>query len=158
MDTSFRAFPSDGLWSYLHILSRVEHDLRGTHCHGRLALHSTFLLDSGAFGCSVLSTQPKLPTRRIERHLDWLPQARTSRIQEADMLWRRRTLALLHEELRTLALFDRVHDYATNPDPSDNRAYALRQIRRSQIMAEITNLSPSKPEYRNRTGIGTQRH
>jgi hypothetical protein len=77
MDTSFRAFPSDGLVVFhLYTLSRVEHDIRGTHCRGRLALHSTFLLDSGAFGCSVLSTQPKLPARPIERHLDWLPQAR----------------------------------------------------------------------------------
>jgi hypothetical protein len=65
------------------------------------------------------------------------------------MLRRQKTLALLHEELRTLALFDRVHDYATNPDPADNRAYEFRQIRRSQIMAEISKLSPSKPENRN---------
>lgn len=71
------------------------------------------------------------------------------------MLRRRRTLALLQEELRTLALFDRVHEYAANPNPADNRAYALRQIRRSQIMAEITKLSPSKPKYRNRAGIGS---
>ena len=54
------------------------------------------------------------------------------------MWWRRKTLALLHEELRTLALFDRVHDYAIDPDPADNGAYASRQIRRSQIMAEIS--------------------
>ena len=65
------------------------------------------------------------------------------------MLRRQKTLALLHEELRTLALFDRVHDYATDPDPADNHAYTLRQIRRSQIMAEISKLSPSKPEYWN---------
>ena len=71
------------------------------------------------------------------------------------MLRRRRTLALLQEELRTLALFDRVHDYATNPNPADNRAHASRQIRRSQIMAEITKLSSSKPEYRSRAGIGS---
>ena len=70
------------------------------------------------------------------------------------MLRRQKTLACLHEELRTLALFDRVHDYATNPDPADNRAYEFRQIRRSQIMAEISKQSPSKPEYRN-TRIGS---
>jgi hypothetical protein len=64
-------------------------------------------------------------------------------------------LARLHEELRTLALFDRVHEYATDPDPADHRAYAFRQIRRSQIMAEITKLSPSKPEYRNHARIGS---
>lgn len=71
------------------------------------------------------------------------------------MLRRQKTLALLHEELRTLALFDRVHDYATEPDPADNRAYASRQIRRSQIMAEISRLSRSKPGYRNHTRIGS---
>jgi hypothetical protein len=60
---------------------------------------------------------------------------------------RQKTLAHLREELGTIALFDRVHDYATNPDPADNRAYELRQIRRSQIMAEISTLScaPQKP-------------
>ena len=62
---------------------------------------------------------------------------------------RQKTLALLHEELGTLALFDRVHDYAIDPDPDDNDAYTLRQIRRSQIMAEINKLSRSKPEYWN---------
>jgi hypothetical protein len=71
------------------------------------------------------------------------------------MLRRQKTLARLHEELTTLTLFDRVHDYATDPDPADNRAYAFRQIRRSQIMAEIRELSPSKPEYRNHARIGS---
>jgi hypothetical protein len=65
------------------------------------------------------------------------------------MLLRQKTLALLHEELRTLALFDRVHDFATDHDPAADRAYASRQIRRSQIMAEINKLSRSKPEYWN---------
>ena len=63
------------------------------------------------------------------------------------MWWRQRTLRLLHEELRTLALFDRIHDYASNPDPAADHAHAVRQIRRSQIMAEITKLSSSKPDY-----------
>jgi hypothetical protein len=71
------------------------------------------------------------------------------------MLRRQKKLAHLREELATIALFDRVHDYATNPDPDDNRAYEFRQIRRSQIMAEIRNLSPSKPEYRNPARIGS---
>jgi len=71
------------------------------------------------------------------------------------MLRRRRTLALLQEELRTLALFDRVHEYATNPNPADNRAHASRQIRRSQIMAEIRKLNPPKREFRNHARIGS---
>jgi hypothetical protein len=64
-------------------------------------------------------------------------------------------LAHLREKLGTIALFDRVHDYATNPDPADNRAYEFRQIRRSQIVAEISKLSPSKLENRNHARIGS---
>ena len=64
-------------------------------------------------------------------------------------------MAHLREELGTIALFDRVHEYATNPDPADNRAYEFRQIRRSQIMAEISTLSPSKLENRNHARIGS---
>ena len=71
------------------------------------------------------------------------------------MLRRQKTLERLHEELGTIALFDRVHDYATDPDPADNRAYELRQIRRSEIMAEISKLSPSKLENRNQARIGS---
>jgi hypothetical protein len=68
-------------------------------------------------------------------------------------MWRRQKT--LHEELRTIALFDRVYHHAPNPDPAADRAYAVRQIRRSQIMAEISKLSPSKPEYRNPARIGS---
>lgn len=64
------------------------------------------------------------------------------------MLRRHKTLTLLHEELRTLALFDKVYDYAPNPDPAADHAYAVRQIRRSQIIAEINKRSRSKPDYR----------
>ena len=71
------------------------------------------------------------------------------------MLQKQKTLALLHEELRILVLLDRVHDYTPNPDAVADRAHANRQIRRSQIMAEIRKLSPSKPEYRNPAWIGT---
>ena len=68
---------------------------------------------------------------------------------------RQKTLACLQEELSTLAVFDRVHDYTRDPDPADNRAYTSRQIRRSQIMAEISRLSLSKPEHRNHARIGS---
>jgi len=68
---------------------------------------------------------------------------------------RQKTLTCLHEELRTLALFDRVHDYTIDPDPADNRAYASRQIRRSQILAEIEELSASKREQRNHARISS---
>ena len=52
-------------------------------------------------------------------------------------MWRRTTLATLHKELETLALFDRIHEYAPDSNPDKDRAYADRQMRRSQIMAEI---------------------
>ena len=71
------------------------------------------------------------------------------------MLPRQKTLAFLHEELRTLALFDRVHDYTIDPDPANDRAYASRQIRRSQIMAEIRRLNPRKREFRNHAWISS---
>jgi hypothetical protein len=71
------------------------------------------------------------------------------------MLRRQKTLAFLHEELRTLALFDRVREYAIDPDPAHDRAYAARQIRRSQIMAEIRRLNPPKRKYRNHTRISS---
>jgi hypothetical protein len=59
--------------------------------------------------------------------------------QEADM-WRRKMLASLRQELETIALFDRVHDFTLEHDSADDRAYASRQIRRSQILAEIKKL------------------
>ena len=63
------------------------------------------------------------------------------------MSWRRqKTLARLHEELSTIALFDRVHDFATGPDPDDNHAHVSRQTRRSEIMAEIIKLSANNTE------------
>ena len=66
---------------------------------------------------------------------------------------RQKTLARLHEELTTIALFDRVHDYSTDPDPADSRAYASRQARRSAIMAEIRMLSATTNHARMRTAV-----
>lgn len=57
---------------------------------------------------------------------------------------RQKVLARLHEELNTLALFDRLRDYATNTDAGADRAYDFRQIRRSQVMAEIKQLDASE--------------
>jgi hypothetical protein len=71
------------------------------------------------------------------------------------MLRQQKKLACLQEELRTLALLDRVLDYSLNPDPADNLAHASRELRRSQIEAEIRKLSPSKPEYANHTRIAS---
>jgi hypothetical protein len=71
-------------------------------------------------------------------------------------MWRRKkTLARLHEELRTIALFDRIHDYDPHPNRSGRDAHALRQLRRSQIIVEIENLKTTKPMLREQTGMGS---
>jgi hypothetical protein len=62
-------------------------------------------------------------------------------IEEADMSQRRNTLAHLHEELRNIEVFDRVHDYARDEDPVSERAYAIRQLRRKQLQDDIARLS-----------------
>jgi len=53
----------------------------------------------------------------------------------------RRTLAHLHEELRSIEVLDRIYDYATDEDPVSERAFAIRQLRRKQIQDEIGKLS-----------------
>jgi hypothetical protein len=116
------------------------------------------LLDSAPFGCSVLSApspEHTCQTDYTRRRVDWVSPKHVTSPNEADMLRRQKTLACLHEELGTLALFDRVHDYATVPDPASNLAYASRQIRRLQIMAEIRELSASKRESRNHARISS---
>jgi len=71
-------------------------------------------------------------------------------------MWRRqKALARLHDELNTLAVFDRVYDYTQHHDLADSRAHALRQMRRSQIMAEINNLSRSEQGNRSRVRISS---
>lgn len=60
-------------------------------------------------------------------------------------MWRRqKALTALHDELCTIQMFDRVHDYSASTDPTDNEAYVARQIRRSKIAAEIQKLNEAK--------------
>lgn len=62
-------------------------------------------------------------------------------------------LLRLYEELTTLDVFDRVHDYgADDPNRSDNGAYVSRQKRRSQILAEIAKLGVKKAVVRGSPG------
>jgi len=65
------------------------------------------------------------------------------------MSTRRRTLGQLREELEVIALFDRVHDFATQADTASETAYANRQIRRNQLTTEIEKLKVSQPEQQN---------
>jgi hypothetical protein len=61
------------------------------------------------------------------------------------MSQQQKTLAALYDELRTIQVFDRVHEYSSKPDAADDQAYARRQIRRAQIIAEIQRIHESKP-------------
>jgi hypothetical protein len=71
-------------------------------------------------------------------------------------MWRRhKALARLKDELNALAVFDRVYECTQDHDLASNRAHELRQVRRTQIMAEISELSTSQLEHWNRTRITT---
>lgn len=59
----------------------------------------------------------------------------------------RRSLKRLYEELTTLDVFDRIHDYSADADPANERLYTTRQVRRQQIIDEIARLTTAhKPE------------
>lgn len=68
-------------------------------------------------------------------------------------MWRRQK-ALSHE-LETIQVLDRLHAYATDPGPLDNRAYELRQIRRAEITAKIQELNASRTQSWNDARVGS---
>ena len=56
-------------------------------------------------------------------------------------MWgRQKKLDGLHEELLTMAVFDRVYDYNPDPNRGNDSAYASRQSRRAEILSEIAKL------------------
>jgi hypothetical protein len=57
---------------------------------------------------------------------------------------RQRVLARLHDELNTLAAFDRLHDLSLNHDAAEAIAHESRQLRRSAITAEIESVRAAK--------------
>lgn len=57
-----------------------------------------------------------------------------------------KTLDDLREELRIIQVFDRVHELAPLADSANERAHAVRQARRKQIIAEIADLKVPKSE------------
>ena len=68
-------------------------------------------------------------------------------------MWQnKKRLARLQEELGTIELFDRIHDYEPCPTHSDRFAYAVRQVRRSQIIAEIQKLRENNQKIRHHAG------
>ncbi len=59
----------------------------------------------------------------------------------------RRSLKRLYEQLTTLDVFDRIHDYSADADPANERLYTTCQVRRQQIIDEIERLTTAhKPE------------
>lgn len=58
-----------------------------------------------------------------------------------------KTLARLHQELTTLESFDRLHDLAVVHDSVETKAYALREIRRSQVTAGIGRVKARRAKY-----------
>jgi hypothetical protein len=60
----------------------------------------------------------------------------------------RSALARLHEELKTIEIFDRVHEHLY-PDPPNDHRYEARQARRKEIMEEIAKLEAYKPAHWN---------
>jgi hypothetical protein len=60
-------------------------------------------------------------------------------------MWgRQRKVDDLHEELLTIAVFDRVYDYNTDPNRGNDGAYASRQTRRAEILSEIAKLEAKR--------------
>jgi hypothetical protein len=56
-------------------------------------------------------------------------------------------LLSLYEELRSIAVLDRLHEYATDSN-RNNHAYVTRQARRAEILAEITNLKAKQTWFK----------
>lgn len=61
-------------------------------------------------------------------------------------MWtRQRRLALLHQELASIDMLDRLREYAAEPDRTDYGRESCRQ-RRAQILAEIAQLNVQRPQ------------
>jgi hypothetical protein len=65
------------------------------------------------------------------------------------MMWRRRRLIRLQQELAMIRLLDRLQDYNHEFDREfnrdDNGAHSARQKRRSEILAELAKLEGTQP-------------
>ena len=67
----------------------------------------------------------------------------------------RRALANLREELRNIEVFDRIHAYDPDAGIVAERAHTIRQMRRKQIMDEITRLKASKSQIGRPAWVGS---
>jgi hypothetical protein len=118
---------------------------------------STVLLDNSCFGCTVLCNQP-IPSVASGTSPPGLDLGKSSKLQasikEAYMWGREEKLVRLYEELDTLYVFDRIHDYGADVrNRGDDNAYASRQERRSEILTEIAKLRVRNPWFE---GFGAQ--
>jgi hypothetical protein len=60
------------------------------------------------------------------------------------MIWgKQRKLERLFDELRGIAVLERLNDIRPNPTEDDPRAHDLRRIRQSELLAEIGRLNPT---------------
>jgi len=56
-------------------------------------------------------------------------------------MWKRRTkLKRLEQELKWIDLFERLYDSLTSPTEAEQKAHITRQIRRTEVLAEIQTL------------------
>lgn len=111
-------------------------------------IHPTDVQVNSSLVCSSANKQMGGSARLTSRHPDSNAYFSLPPLWRGLEVWlimspKQKTLAL-REELRIIQVFDRVHDYAAEADPANERAYAVRQARRRQIIDEIANLRVSK--------------
>jgi hypothetical protein len=94
---------------------------------------------------------PPLPT--VSTVCPWVVRLCTlsrSIEEKSEIMWRRRKMVHLQEELATIRLLDRLQDYNQDFDREFNRddqgVHAARQQRRSQILVELAKLEGRKPQ------------
>ena len=62
------------------------------------------------------------------------------------MSQRRVALTRLYEELRSIQMLDRVHEYTAGADAASDPAHVVRQMRRKQVLDEIARVKAAGPE------------
>ncbi|HKN35956.1 MAG TPA: hypothetical protein VJX16_22170 [Terriglobales bacterium] len=69
------------------------------------------------------------------------------------MMWgRQKRLQCLFDELRGIAVLERLDEYRTeecgaDPTEADRRARLVRQTRQSELLQEILKLAPAEPRH-----------
>jgi len=71
------------------------------------------------------------------------------------MWWKRKKLELLFDELRAIALLNRLDDLQTDLMQKDPHVCAQRETRQLELLAEIANLQASHSTQRDSTARST---